>query len=231
MRRILILGAVAALMVIALGRLVLIPALGRAVMRTVEARGSELMQTAVQVESTTLDLLHRRAILSNLRVANPTGFRTDYALAIERVVVTVDPTTLRSDLVVLKEVAIEAPTLVYEFGAADNNIAVLRRAIETRVAAQDAGVVNGDNPEARLLVESLRVTHGKVRILSQFLGPQELTGRLSDIQLGAIGTTAGTSAARVVQELLATMTKGVRSNLRQLDLRGGGGTGPSGLYP
>lgn len=229
MRRILILGAVAVLAVLGLGRFVLLPKLGRAVMQAVETRGSELTQTAVSVEGTEFDLAHSRGILSNLRVANPDGFRSEYALSVERLAVTVDAATLRSDPIVLKEVVVESPTLIYEFGTGNNNIAVIRRSIEARVAAEDEEARSGGSGRARLVVESLRVTHGRVRILSsKYFGGQEFTGRLPDVHLTDIGTTVGTSAGKVVQELLAALTKGVRTNLRSLDLHGGGG--PSGTH-
>jgi len=223
MRRILLFGAVALLAVAALGRFVLLPALGRGVTRAIESRGSALTQTAVRVDGTTFDLAHRSGILSNLRVGNPAGFRSEHALSIERVVVTVDPATLRSDPIVVKELLIEAPTLLYEFGAGGNNIAAIRRSIDAKVAAQKNEAGGGGGGRARLVVESLRVTHGKVRISSHLLGGQELTGRLSDLQLQGLGTTVGTSPAQIVQELLVALTKGVRANLKQLDLRGGGG--------
>jgi hypothetical protein len=230
MRRILIIGAAAVLAVVALARFVLVPALARAVARTVEARGSELMATAVQVEDSALDLGHRQAILSNLRVGNPKGFHAEHALAVERVVVTVAPATLRSDPVVLKEVVVEGPTLIYEFAANDNNIAVIRRAIEAKIAAQEKEPMNGgEGRDPRLVVERLRVTRGKVRIVPQFLGGQELTASLSDVEVDSIGATMGTSVPRVVEEVLATLTRGVRSNLRQLNLHGG--SGPSGSHP
>jgi hypothetical protein len=187
------------------------------------------METAVEVEDSALDLARRQAILSNLRVANPQGFHGEHALAVERVVVTVAPATLRSDPVVLKEVVVEGPTLLYEFAANDNNIAVIRRAIEAKIAAQEKEPLNGEARHARLVVERLRVTHGKVRIVSQFLGGQELTASLSDVQVDSIGATMGTSVARVVEEVLATLTRGVRSNLKQLNLHGG--SGPSGSHP
>jgi hypothetical protein len=229
MRRILIIGAAAVLAVVALGRFVLAPMLGRAVARTVEERGSELMETAVEVEDSALDLARQQAILSNLRVGNPRGFHAEHALAVERVVVTLAPATLRSDPVVLKEVVVEGPTLVYEFTASDNNIAVIRRAIEAKIAAQDKEPLDGGERHARLVVERLRVTGGKVRIMSHFLAGQELTARLSDVQVDRIGATTGTSVARVIEEVLATLTRGVRSNLRQLNLHGG--SGPAGSHP
>jgi hypothetical protein len=124
---------------------------------------------------------------------------------------------------------VEGPTLLYEFAANDNNIAVIRRAIEAKIAAQEKQPPNREGRHARLVVERLRVTHGKVRIVSQFLGGQELTASLSDVQVDSIGATMGTSVARVVEEVLATLTRGVRSNLKQLDLHGG--SGPSGSQP
>jgi hypothetical protein len=221
MRRILIVGGAAVLTIVVFGQFVLLPALGRAAARAVQERGSELTQTAVRVAGAEVDLARRRAVLSDLRVANPEGFRSEHALSVERVALTVEAAALGADPLVLEEVVIEAPTLVYEFGPDGNNIAVLRRRIQAQVAREEERARGGGDAPVPLVIESLRVTHGKVRILSHFLGGQEIVGRLPDIQLKGIGATVGTSVGKVVQEVLATVAKGLRANLKSLDLRGG----------
>jgi hypothetical protein len=143
------------------------------------------------------------------------------ALSAERIDVTFDVGALAGGSLVLETVVVDEPTLTYEFGPHGSNVAAIRRSVDTRVAAAMAGPEGEGSPPPWMAVNDLRVHGGRVRLLSDALRDEELTGRLPDLHLEHLVADGGAPAARIVQLLLANLAKGVGPAIGSLRVRRG----------
>jgi hypothetical protein len=132
-------GAAAALAVLGLAAVVVVwLALDGIVQRGLERRGSEILGTAVHIDSVQIALQHGRGTVRGVHVTNPPGFIAPDALRLDAVTVEVDLLTLLSSPTIVRVIRLEAPQVFYEVNAqGGSNFDVIRHHIE-RTAGQPA---------------------------------------------------------------------------------------------
>lgn len=90
----------------------------------VERFGSDATQTEVTLEGVEVELQNGRVQLSDLTIANPPGYSTDYAFALGRIAVQVDPSTLsasRDAVVVVDEITVDGASIIAELRGLQNS--------------------------------------------------------------------------------------------------------------
>ena len=80
--------------------------LDKLVAKVIEDAGTEVTQTAVRVSGVDLDLLHGRAGLSQLSVANPAGFSSPEIFSLELVSVAIDVNSVSSNPIIIDEIVV-----------------------------------------------------------------------------------------------------------------------------
>ena len=126
-------------------------------------------------------------------LGNPKGFNTKSAMKFGEVSVTIDPSTITSDVIVIKEVRITEPEVTYELGSGGSNFDAIKRNVDAYVGGGGkTPPKKGEKKEAgkkgpKLVIENLYITGGKVGVSATFLKGKSVGGTLPDIHLKDIG--------------------------------------------
>ncbi len=184
-----IVAAVAALAVVALvaAGVWLYLSLDHVVKRAIENYAPEILQATVELDEVKLSPADGSGTLRGLRIGNPKGFRAPHAATAGTIALAVDPTTVVKDVVLVRRIAVERPSITYEPGAKGSNFDVLQRNVERYVGA--GGEAKGGR---RLIVESLTIRGARVTYAPQVgRGTATISFDLPDIQLRDIGKGRG----------------------------------------
>ena len=211
--------AVVAIIVIAAGGLyILYSNLGSILKAAIEKYGSEATQAQVKVDSVTLSASSGQGTIKGLVIGNPSGFNTPYALNLGSVSLTLDVGTVTQNPVVVKEVVISAPKVMYERGASSGNLEKIQENVQKYAASFGSGqapsagaskpAAGGDKAERKVVIEQLYVRDGEVAISATQLQGRSLSAGLPTIHLQNIGKDkGGATPAEVAQRVVGAITQ------------------------
>lgn len=198
----------------------------------VEKAGSEATQVPVTLaEVDTGSITDGQAAMRGLTVGNPSGFNTDSAFKLGEISIKVDPTTVLSDVIVVKEVVIAKPEVTYEFGADGSNIGTIQKNVEQAAGggssssgggSSSSGGDGGEGP--RVVIENLYVRDGNVNVSADFLKGQKVGSPLPTIHLKNIGKKDGKNTGATPEEIaevvIATISKSATGAVGKLNVAG-----------
>ncbi len=155
--------------------------------RAIETEGSRISGTEVRVDGVTLALRQGRGEISGLSIANPTGFSDNLLFDLDTVALEIMPTSVRDEVIVLREVLIDGARLRVEHqGVADTNIKKLLDNIRASVGSDDAAPEDKAGDEPLFMVEKLRFANISMDVVSPQLEDRTLT--LKDIERTNLGS-------------------------------------------
>jgi len=200
-----VVAAVAALAVVALvaAGVWLYLSLDHVVKRAIEKYVPEILQVTVELDEVKLSAADGVGAVKGLRIGNPKGFRAPHAATVRTVELALDPGTVVKDVVLVRRIAVDRPSITYEPGAKGSNFDVLQRNVERYVGA------GGDAKGGRkLIVESLTIRNARVTYAPQVgRGTATISFDLPDIQLRDVGKNRGGvtpgELAKIVVDALA----------------------------
>jgi hypothetical protein len=186
----------------------------------IEKYGSEAAGTTVRVQTVRIELESGRGSLLGLTVANPTGFSSERIFSLGEIVLALDPASLPSDLPVVKEIRIDAPTFRYEVNAqAQTNLGAIKQNLKRFSAgrSQPSRPAAEKSEERRLLVKRLTIAGGQGTLDLTAVGGKTLTAKMPPVTLTDIGGRQGLPPAALGEAILAALIK----NLEQTAARQG----------
>ena len=198
----------------------------------IERYGPEITGVSVNVGSVSLSPRDGRGSIKNLRLGNPRGYKTARALVLGEISIALDPMTLGSDVIRIREIVVSGADITYE---KVNNLTNLE-AIQRNVEAYTRGI--GGQPEAggpqkKMIIDSLVIRSSKVNLNSALTAGGTLSVALPDVRLHDIGkrsngATAGEVTRQVINALVASVARAAASGLK----KGAGGAANSvrGLF-
>ena len=172
--------------------------------RAIEHFGPDLTGVIVRVKAVKFEPVEGSGAISGLEVGNPPGFSTPRALSLGEIRLAVDPGTLTSDVVRIKELTIDSPNITYERGSKADNLTTIQKHIESRLPKSKGGEgsKSSDAPQRKFIVDRVVVKNGKVNY-----GGAVSVG-MPDIQLRDLGKKSnGATAAELVDEVWTQMTR------------------------
>jgi hypothetical protein len=204
-----VVAAVAALAVVALvaAGVWLYLSLDHVVKRAIEGYLPDILGAAVELDEVRLTPADGAGTLRGLRIGNPPGFRAPHAATAGTIALAVDPASVMKDVVLVRRIAVERPSITYEPGAKGSNFEVLQRNAARYVGAGEA------KGGRRLIVESLTIRGARVTYAPQVgRGTATISFDLPDIQLRNVGkdrggVTPGELAKIVVDALAARIAE------------------------
>jgi len=222
MKKILI-GLLIVVVIIAAGVFYLWQSRDRFIKTAIEEAGSRATQVSVTLKTVdTGNVLDGSVALRGLTVGNPAGFKTDSAFKLGEVSVKVDPASVMSDTIVIKEVVIGAPQVTYEFGAGGSNIGTIQKNVEKMAGGSSGGgssSSSGGGGGKKVVIENLYVRDGKVNVSADFLQGKQTGTNLPTIHLKDIGkSSGGASPTEVAEQVIAAITKAATSAVGKLDV-------------
>ena len=200
--------SLAAVLVVAAGALWWLYASRDALIKAaIERFGPELAGVSVEVASVRLEPLDGRGSIKGLEIGNPKGFKAPHALSLGEMRLAVEPSTIASGVVHVKEISLEAPSITYEQGPGGDNLSAIERHIESylpKPAAGRGGKAEKAAQERRFIVDRLEVRKARV----SYGGA--LAVELPDLQMRDLGKkSGGASAAEITREVWAAVTRQV----------------------
>jgi len=221
-RRTLLLTAGIGAAVIAVGLLFVVARLDDVVQGVIERRAAALTGTPVHVDGVEIALGEGRATLRGLTVANPPGFTAPNALSLGEVQVRLDLRSLLADPLIIDEIHIVQPHVIYEVNAEGTaNIDVIRSTVEAQRHPGDqpaAAATPGERPPRRrrddsgrrLIIHLLDMREGQVTIDAAAAGGKTRTETLPPFELTAIGVKqGGATPAEVGRVILVAVARDV----------------------
>jgi len=223
MKKILIgLGVVVAIVVGAVAFLV--GNLDSLIKQAVEDVGTRATGSEVSLANVEVSLGDGSGALSGLRVANPSGFKSDYAFDLGGISVTLDTNTVTQDPVVIREVVIDDPKLIYELVNGSSNIEAIQNNVDafSKSLGSDGTSSSSSSSEGpKLIIEDLYIKGGDIRVVAGFLGDKGVGTGLPEIHLQDIGKDdGGATPAEVASKVISSLTDQISGAVAGLDLEG-----------
>jgi len=164
---------------------------GDVIKAVVEELGPRMTQSEVTLDKVELLLRSGEADLSGLLIGNPEGFETPHAFKLGSIRVKIDTGTIGEDTIVIKEILVNSPDVIAEFGKFSfnplktsdsiqrsletSNFIAIQKNVDAYVKAKTSGG-NGTSAASKsadstkgpkLIIEKFRMTNVKVRAVSQ----------------------------------------------------------------
>jgi hypothetical protein len=198
-------GGLLALLVAAY--LVLIFGCGSIVRSRVNKYGPRLTQTTVELTGAQLSPLSGTGTLLGLSVGNPKGWSEAEAFHLKSIHLDVVPSSIFSDHIVINEIVIEDPELLYETHLISSNIGDLIKAIakSTKKPAADSAA-SKDGKKVTFVIKKLRLEKGHVKL---GVGPTAVTLELPATEFDNLGSGAGVSAEELSLLVMRTIATDV----------------------
>jgi hypothetical protein len=188
----------------------LLSSLDSIVAGAIEKYGSQVTQTPVRVSSVSIDLKSGSGAINELRVGNPAGFKAPDILTLGGISTRIDAASVTQDPIVIDEISISAPRVVYEINKAGaSNIKVLEQNIAASSGAGKSGSeASGSSEGPRLVINKLVIEGGEIDANVAALGDKQMSADLPRIQLNDIGKKSGGAtgaevATQVTQAIIA----------------------------
>ena len=148
-------------------------ALNPIVEKGVNAAAPAALGVPVTLEDADLSLVRGRAALTGLHVGNPAGYKTDSLLDLATVSIQLERSSLLSDTLVIKKIAIDGLVVTYERGLLNSNLGALIDQLSARSEAEEKK--NGpEKPGRKVVIEQVVITGGRMNV--SVTGAAALTG-------------------------------------------------------
>jgi len=203
MKKILIRIAIIGAALVVIVGIVVIMFLGQIVKKGVETAGPMVTKVEVKLDKASISLLGS-AQLKGLFVGNPPGYKTESAIKVGEVSVSLKPLSVLSDKIVVESVKIESPEITIEGGIKDNNLTKILDNVTA--AAGGTGTAEKKDEKAsnkKIQVTDLTITGAKVHANTLLSGGKTMTVSLPDIHLTNLGTGSdGITPAELTKQVM-----------------------------
>lgn len=193
--------------------------LDSAVKKGVETIGPQLTKVSVKLDSVGLSLLSGSGKVNGLVVGNPEGYQTASAINIGHASLAVSPGSLLSDKVIVKSIRVDAAEVTFEGGLSGNNLSKILDNVNAATGGDTTapGVPQESEAGKKLQVDDFLMTGAKVNVSLTGMGGQSVTVPLPDIHLtglgqGSEGITSAELTKLVLNEVIAAATKAAASD-------------------
>ena len=178
-----------------------------------EHYGPKVLGVNVSVGAVEISAKNGRGAIRDLVIGNPSGYSGKDAVRIGEATVAIDANTVRSDLVVIREITVDAPSIQFEMVGGKANLEVIQANIERYLSAagnggdgKRAASTGGSNSERRYTIHAANIRKAQVRVTNPLLKGGGFDFTLPDVTLRRIGDdgrgVTGGEAARIVTQAL-----------------------------
>jgi len=172
--------------------------------RALEHYGPQVTGVAVKVKAVKLEPFDGRGAITGLELGNPQGFSSPRALTLGEVRLAVDPATITSDVVHVKEISLEAPSITYERNAQGDNLSAIQKHIQAQLPKSRGGgeAKKEGAPQRKFIVDHVQVRKARV----SYGGV--VNADLPDLHLRDLGKKrGGATAAEIADEIWSEVSR------------------------
>jgi len=204
------------LVVVVVGVMLLLGNINGLVKKGVETAGPEILKASVTLASVDLSVDSVNSAsgeLKGLVVGNPKGYDSKYAFNLDRIKVEVDPESLTTDKIHVKEVVIDAPKIIFDGGFKKNNLTQLQANAQafadSLIGGKKDTKESSSSAGKKIQIDHVIIKNGSVSVSMGILKGQALTVPLPTIELRDIGKKKDASISDAFGEVLGTINKAV----------------------
>lgn len=189
----------------------------------IEKYGSQVTQTAVQVQEVKLQqtIAQGKGSIAGISVANPKGFSAPHAFTLGQIQTKIDIKTITQSPIVIDEIVVAAPQMFFEinnetkanFNVLKDNIS---RAIPTKPATKQTETKTPET-EIKIIIRRLLIQDGKIQANVIPLDKQ-LSTRLPRIELRNLGGKGGSTPAEIAKQVLDVVVERTRAAVSELGI-------------
>ena len=181
----------------------------------IEKYGSEVTQTSVDVGGVRIGLSDGLGSITNLTIGNPKGFKSDHLFHMDNIEVQLDLEKISKDVIVINQIIMDGPSIVYELGKGGSNVDVIKKNVDAYVG----GGSDGGSSGPKVIIDNLIIKNGDVNVSSNMVKGKTLSTKLPAIHMRDIGKdTGGVTSAEVAKKIISVLTKQVGLAAGKLDL-------------
>lgn len=173
----------------------------------VEEYGPEYTRTTVTLEDVSFSPIGGDLGLSGLVIGSPGGFDAEKIFSLGEVSISLDPVSLFSDVVHIKELRITDPEMVVEIKNGKLNYKALMDNLSSYVPEDE------EDEDVRVVIDDLYITGAKVTLMGLPVGDEGQVYTLGDIHLKDIGKNengeAGATFLEATQDVVGAVTVAV----------------------
>jgi hypothetical protein len=172
----------------------------------IQSFGSEATRTRVSVSDVKLSLETGEARISGLNVRNPDGFSDPNIFELSMISVKIDTTSLNQNPIVIEEIIISAPSVIYEINkSGTSNVDLLKNNLSQSAGGTDS---DGGGNELKMIIRKLLIEGGKAKVRIAELGDAQQTISLPTIQITDVGKKSGGATAAEVAQIISSKLLG-----------------------
>jgi hypothetical protein len=192
--RIAIIGG-ALVVVIAIAAIVVLGQLGRLIENGVEKHGPGLTGTGVDLAGAHVSPFSGEGELTGLRIDNPKGFSDDRAFDLGSIRIKIDPKSVTSDVVRVRELVVDGPKLLAEFDASGrSNLKAILDHVKAAAGGTSSKPADSGEGGKRMIIDEFRFENAEARALAPALNLDK-TLKLPPVVLKNLGAKQGGAAA------------------------------------
>jgi hypothetical protein len=210
MKKILIGGLIAVVLLLVVGLVAGHLFLDRAVKHGIETVGPMVTKVDVRLDGVNVSVLSGSGKIKGLVVGNPEGFKSPSAIKVGSASLAIQPSSVLSDKIIIRSVDVQAPEITFETDLRKNNLSKLLENVEsaTGQTGADSQPPAQEQNQTRLQVDDFRVTGGKINVSLTMLGGKSVTVPLPDIHLTGLGQgPEGVTGAELTKRVLSELTR------------------------
>ena len=178
------------------------------VKHAIERYGSQATGTRVRVERVALHPVQGKGSIEGLTVANPRGYAAPHILSLGAISVRIEPKSIASDPVVIDDIRVTSPMVVYERNDAQvANVDVLKKHLGAGQPEKPAtrGKKGPKEPGKRMRIRHLSIENAKATVRVAALGDKPRTVALSRIEMTDIGGRNGAPPEEVARQIVTAI--------------------------
>jgi hypothetical protein len=198
--------------------------LGSIVTRGVNGYGPKLTNTRVSLSNADISPFSGSGTLRGFKIGNPAGWSDADLASFGKIHVSVVPSSIRGDHIIINDIDVEAPLFDYETKLVSSNVNDLLANIEKAGGGSSAPRATAKNGKPiKLEVRHFRVHDGVVRLGA---GKAAVRIPLPPIELSDIGTREnGVTPNQLATVVMRSITRDIVRATTQAALKVGGTTG------
>ncbi|GAB4318742.1 MAG: hypothetical protein Kow0059_12460 [Candidatus Sumerlaeia bacterium] len=183
--------------------------------RAIEEVGTFVLRAPVRVAAVRIQPWQGEVELTDLQIGNPEGYKTREAFSVERVHVKADLSSLRSDVLHIFLIEVEAPRVTVEQGFSGNNLLDLA---ENAQRFQGPGTPEEDTTQRaqrKMVIDKIQVTGAKVGLSAPVLQGRQLNIPLPAVEMTDFGKSSGPiTLAQAVERFIRELYESILTAAR-----------------
>lgn len=164
----------------------------------IEDAGSDVLKTEVEVDDIDISIFGGSASMDGFIVYNPEGFSDEAAVSLKGIKIVLDLGSLFSDNILVKEVYVNNPEILFEQKGTKVNLRELSQNISTGTEEES---------DKSIIIEKFVLEEGKISISSELEKERNAEASLDRIELNDIGKSGSGTIQQAMREILEPVIK------------------------